>query len=300
MPRIQGKYFCFTLNNYTEEELQLLTTLGNTLPQPLVYIGYGKEVGGEEKTPHLQGYLELSQRKGLRYIKGLPGLARSHVEKRQGTQDQAVTYCQKDGDYVSFGTLTEDNSGQRTDLELIKTAIREGSTELDIAEAHFSKWIVYRRSFERYRELNCPPRMRRGLRVYVIQGIAGVGKSGYVYHRYPEVFSCPDNTLKWFDGYAGQSVVLIDDYRGGGDPAFLLRLLDIYPLRVPVKGGFVAFNPTTIFITSNLSSVRWHEGEVNYEAALTRRIHYEAHLTQPINFDEEMPALLIDNMPLGE
>lgn len=55
----------------------------------------------------------------------------------------------------------------------------------------------------------------------------------------------------WFDGYMGQKRVVLDDYRSYHLPFnFLLRLLDRYPIQVPVKGGYVNFIPEEIIVTS--------------------------------------------------
>jgi len=48
--------WCFTLNNYTEEERDALRSL------KCKYIVFGYE-RGEEGTPHLQGYVHLSTQK---------------------------------------------------------------------------------------------------------------------------------------------------------------------------------------------------------------------------------------------
>jgi len=57
--------------------------------------------------------------------------------------------------------------------------------------------------------------------------------------------------LDWFDNYDGEPCVVIDELRGDTCKwAYLLRLLDGYRMTVPIKGGFVAFKPTHIYITS--------------------------------------------------
>jgi len=52
----QLRNFVFTLNNWTQEELDKILDL------PIKYMIYGKEGEGVDKTPHLQGYVELSKR----------------------------------------------------------------------------------------------------------------------------------------------------------------------------------------------------------------------------------------------
>lgn len=56
---------------------------------------------------------------------------------------------------------------------------------------------------------------------------------------------------KWFDGYCGQGTVIIDDLRSNTwEFSWLLRLTDCYPVRVPIKGGFVRWQPKLIIITA--------------------------------------------------
>lgn len=58
------------------------------------------------------------------------------------------------------------------------------------------------------------------------------------------------DNLKWFDGYTGQKTVIFDDFRGTPENySQVLRLTDRYPMRVPIKGGYVAWVPTTVIFT---------------------------------------------------
>lgn len=145
-----------------------------------------------------------------------------------------------------------------------------GASELEIAEEHFGKWCIYRRSFDKYKALIQDNGIRLQLRVIVLWGQAGTGKTRYCYDQFPELYSCPDSSLKWFDGYQGESTVLIDDYRGTADESFLLKLLDIYPLQVPVKGGFAQWRAQTILITSNTI---FPFGHIPIEEPFRRRVH---------------------------
>lgn len=55
----------------------------------------------------------------------------------------------------------------------------------------------------------------------------------------------------WFDGYDQQEVMIMDDFRTSWFKfGFLLRLLDVYPFMVEVKGGSAEFNTNTIYITA--------------------------------------------------
>ena len=79
---------------------------------------------------------------------------------------------------------------------------------------------------------------------------------------------------KWFDGYEGQENVIFDEF-GGSDFAlrYFLQLIDRYPMKVPVKGGFVEWVPKKIWITANYSPKDWYSSaKEEHQKALMRRI----------------------------
>jgi hypothetical protein len=89
------------------------------------------------------------------------------------------------------------------------------------------------------------------------------------------------NGDRWFDGYSGQLTVIFDDFDGKQvEFRFLLRLLDKYPMQVPVKGGFVNWVPRFVFITSNAYPDEWYpEVPVRDMEALKRRIEFTHHFS---------------------
>lgn len=94
-PESRGRKWCFTLNNWTEEEYNSI--LSTCKVKQWIYI-IGKETGTND-TPHLQGYIEC---KNAVFFKALKKqLLRSHIEKAKGTQKQNFDYCSKDNDFVS-------------------------------------------------------------------------------------------------------------------------------------------------------------------------------------------------------
>ncbi len=103
MPRINpAKAWCFTLNNYTENELGALVQLFSTLTDKYFYI-VGEEIG-EQGTPHLQGYIE----KKTGRFRPLPlfevkrnNVQCMHFEKAKGNRTQNYKYCSKDKKFVT-------------------------------------------------------------------------------------------------------------------------------------------------------------------------------------------------------
>lgn len=284
MPQAQrskrSRSYVFTINNPSDNREDEVKRALEGVSQ---YFIIGRERGASG-TQHLQGYAYFKHPKSFTAVVELLGEPRAHVEEAKGTALQNQQYCSKDGDYVEFGDLPR--QGRRKDLETIREAITEGASEKQIADSHFSTWVVYRRSLNEYRHLvKQQPRRQKSIVVWIC-GPTGSGKTRSVYSnpnsllglltniredekwqrlvanlssmdsesaRSRDLWPLPDASCRWFDGYDQQSEVLMDDFRGESDLAFMLRLLDRYPMQVPIKGGFVNWNPDVIYITSNFS-----------------------------------------------
>ncbi len=93
--RSQSRKWCFTLNNYTEDEYNSIIVY--TSKKNLKYV-LGKEVG-ENGTPHIQGYIESKSPMLFTSMKKL--LPRAHWEKGKGNTEQNLNYCSKDGNFVT-------------------------------------------------------------------------------------------------------------------------------------------------------------------------------------------------------
>lgn len=278
MSNVQGKYWCFTVNNYSDAEYTSLSELVSG--GDASYIVIGKE-SGESGTPHLQGYVEFPRKKRLGGVKRLGGLQRAHLERRRGTAVEAADYCKKDGQFIELGEISTPEQGKRSDLAAIKSMLDDGASMAELAEEHFGDWCRYRKSFSAYRNLQAK-KVARDVSVYVFSGPPGVGKTRIIFEHEPDLFICPDESLKWFDGYAGEEAILIDDYRGEGNPSFFLRLLDRYPVQLPIKGGFVPLNACRIYITTNQRPPWEHPNP----QAVTRRIKSVTQMSTALDFED--------------
>lgn len=112
MPTYRGRFWVFTLNNWTEHEWDHIVSI---CPQYVDYLVIGKEVG-DTGTPHLQGFLIWKRDVRMGTIKRVL-LQRAHLERARGTSTQAANYCKKDGEFWEHGSLPDPARGRRRDWE---------------------------------------------------------------------------------------------------------------------------------------------------------------------------------------
>lgn len=267
MSASRTKYYCVTLNNYNDNEYN--TTRNAISNDRVTYIVVGKE--GTDNTPHLQMYVEFERRLTIRQVKVILG-SRCHLEGRRGTAKQASVYCKKEGDWFEEGEISSDNSGARTDLESLKETLDAGKSIVEISDEHFGQYMRYRRSIHSYIALHAKPR-QWVTTVKVFWGKTGSGKTRKCYDEaLSAIYTHPGG--QWFDGYQGQEYALFDDFGGSEFKlSYLLKLLDRYPMKVPIKGDFVEWTPKIIYITSNKSPEQWFPNAYpEHVAAMMRRL----------------------------
>jgi len=260
--------WCFTLNNWTEDEYQHFRI------QDCVYMIIGKEIG-DEGTNHLQGYINLGRdnRKRLELMKKIFS-ARAHFEVAKGTDVQNRDYCSKDGVYEEFGTLPQ--PGKRNDLSLAVETLKSDNKIRTLAELYPETYVKYHRGFEALNSVLLDQTRRDWkTKLVVLVGPTGSGKSRYCFEQskldYGEdVYYKPRGD--WWDGYDSNQCVIIDDFYGWIKYDELLKITDRYPYRVPIKGGFRQFLAKTIYITSNVEPDMWYHFQGFDVRTIKRRI----------------------------
>jgi hypothetical protein len=265
-----AKHWTWTLNNFTETEEDQIRKWCEQHSADFTYVIWGKE-RGENDTPHLQGYAAFTKRISMHALKRILG-RRVHAEMSKGTPDQNARYCKKDGDYVEFGTLPA-RRGKRTDLDAIYERVKAGATRDEIRDEFFKTYAKYYRAIDTLiTDLQQPRTWETEVVVY--WGKTGTGKTRQVFqfHALSDIYSHPGD--QWFDGYHGQPIALFDDYNGSEFKlTYLLKLLDRYPMRVPIKGNFVNWIPKKIYFTSNRNPTEWYTNALEeHRNALFRRL----------------------------
>lgn len=262
--------WCFTLNNWTEDELKKIIEEGERVNT--IYMIAGKEVG-EEGTKHIQGYIAFKNPRVFKGVKESLG-DRIHLEMAKGTGFENYTYCSKDNDFIERGTRPDKvGQGKRNDLIDIKKKIYdEGKGIKDCIEDNLCmnfQQLRFAESLLKY----APVKKREKPMVYWFWGKPGSGKSKKAETMAPDAWRSGKN-LSWWEGYDGHEDVIIDDFRGDFCKFHeLLLILDRYPYRVEIKGGSRQLVAKRIFITSSHPpwSVYRERGDEDL-LQLTRRI----------------------------
>ena len=114
-----------------------------------------------------------------------------------------------------------------------------------------------------------------------IYGSTGTGKTRYADQTYKDIF-WKDST-KWWDGYEKHETIVLDDFRPKNmEFDELLRVLDRYPKRLEIKGGFRWLNSPNIIITSNKSSEQLYHYKTDEDInQLLRRIDIQINMDDP-------------------
>ncbi len=241
--------YMFTLNNYTIDELKILSDLN------VHYMVVGLEKG-KQGTPHVQGFVILKDPKTFTaMLKWMPTrcwIGRMYVDS---TPHQCVLYCKKDGDWTERGKLPQ-KQGKRNDLAGIKNAMANNETiiSLLINDTILNyQQLKYAESLTKYYE---KPRKWK-TRVQWFYGPTGTGKTHTAYELLMEKYKDPAliytamDTAKWWDGYDSHPAVIIDDMRKDFVKFHtLLRMLDRYPYRIETKGSTRQFVARDIIITA--------------------------------------------------
>jgi len=246
--------------------------------------GVGYLIAQMERAPstgqlHIQGYCELTTHRSMSQLKDLFQTSRIHLERSRGTYEQNKTYCTKEdtreaGPWEFGEHLVQ---GRRTDLGEVASMVIAGASFADIARAHPTTWIRYGKGVIALRAAVMDTPRDWAADVHVFIGPTGTGKSRTAHAEGGDSrYILGDPAGKWWDGYAGQETVIIDDYRGEIQFTYLLKLLDRYPMQVQTKGGWTNLSAKHWFITSNLELDEWYGANVDL-APLRRRITEVRH-----------------------
>lgn len=234
------------------------------------YIGYGLEGAPTTGKMHWQGWVQFTCQKTETAARKLfPGVSLDFMRMDESVNE---TYCMKEclnqTPFQVLGTFIK--QGQRKDLHEIQIAIEEGKQINEIAAMNMQLYVQYFRGFKdliRMREQEQSTTFRK-VTIILLQGRTGCGKTKLAMKHATYINS---GKLDWWDGYNGDRIICLDEYANQIRITDLLRILDGYQLRLPIKGGFTYARWTTVFITTNLHELHTNAPD-EHRSALARRI----------------------------
>lgn len=278
MPK--AKYWCFTYNNPTDDDVI-------TLNPGIRYVTWQLERGASG-TIHYQGYFEChSGKTKLSEAKEMLGLGR-RVHLEPSKSEAAIAYCHKedtrvDGPWELGQKPKPVRRGERTELTSIAERIRGGERSVDIAKSDGGTFIKFYRGIGALESILIPQRdWTKPCAITVYLGDSRTGKSTSVAERFRagEIYAKDGNT-KWWCGYGGERVVFIDEWTGsdGIPPTVLLQICDKFPLRVETKGGSVQLAATQVVLATTVHWGQWYQGTRWWELWSTKKvIDFEARM----------------------
>lgn len=245
-------------------------------------------------TPHLQGYIQCKRKPTYtafnKAVFGTKSQNYAHImaSTDYATAEQAAGYCKK-GDKPSRRDETPGNELYYTEpadswrgFELGELVIKTKQGQRIDLEEHVEKLMTgemkctdfltpelagvyhqYGRTFKAVEEQAMKKRHNKWREVHtvVLLGDAGVGKSSYVYkkHGYDNVFKIDSDCTPQFlcDGYDGEAILLIDDFKGWIRYGTMLDLTQGHPMKLNIKNGRTYKAWDIIYITSNVSPALW-------------------------------------------
>lgn len=253
--------------------------------EEMKFLAYGAEVCPTTGRHHWQSFLYMKNQKTesalAKYLKKHSAHGtHPRVRYMLGNFEQNTVYCSKESTLIKHGKPPA--QGERMDLKEIKKKIFSGTSVENIIEEDPMLYHQYGRTMEKLEDIYLGKRKRtemtQGIWIY---GETGLGKS----HEARDMigdrssYDVPDDK-GWWDGYTGQDVVILDDFRGEIPFNQLLKMIDKWPFSVPRRNRRpMPFTSKEVIITSSMHPLQVFEKNNDNLEQLYRRVRI-IHMTE--------------------
>ena len=270
--------FCWTLNNYTELEVEEAKRF---IDEKCKYGIFGKEVAPNTGCLHLQGFCNLKKPMRFSTIKSV-SITESILRRQMDPTKKTKNTVQRQATFIERVRLTtkgEEQTWRPLYLPYRTEKSPHPKWSLNYMAPCISNTIVESKNTytscdqcnQGIFSLNCGcigDHPDRGKSRRALEEATAWGESIYYKPR-----------GLWWDGYEQQICVIIDDFYGWIKYDEILKICDRYPYKVQVKGAFQEFTSKYIWITSNCDTDDWYRFSGYSNAALERRITVKEYLS---------------------
>ncbi|KAH0785997.1 putative replication-associated protein [Histomonas meleagridis] len=266
----RAKRRVYTLNNPTEEDVELLKNPPQIIKDSLQFMIFGNERAPTTGTIHLQGYINFKNRVYKRTVVTLfVPLSRAYLEPAKGTEEANINYCKKEGDFWMTGEPIKARGANLRQgsvyIDLLND-IKNGMGWDEIEEKYpvqaMNKITAIERTMERHIQTQIGDIWNGELseKNIWIWGPPGTGKSRWAWNQGGTVASYPKMVNKWWDGYRviDHKYVICEDWPKQEGYALVQQLKqwsDRFPFIAKIKGKSTVINPGNYksIITANYS-----------------------------------------------
>lgn len=245
MTNKQSTSWCFTLNNYTEQDIEMLKHF------KCKYIIFGKEIGEKTETPHLQGFIQFASNYRFNSLKKLNPRISWRPRSDVSTEEFAANYCIKGKEIFEKGEFMNQKEKGKCGREYWQEQVELAKVDPDLCDPKLQ--LTHGPNLDRIYERAQKKRKLEHLSVLRNEwfyGDTGTGKSRTAREENPDAYIKQCN--KWWNGYDGQEVVIIDDINP--DHSYMANFIDQwcdhYPFPAEIKGGQITIRPKKFIITS--------------------------------------------------
>ncbi|WP_130868382.1 replication protein [Intestinimonas massiliensis (ex Afouda et al. 2020)] len=230
----------------------------------------------------------------------------AHIEQCKGSNQENRDYVRKEGKWANdpkhgtnlpdtfeeSGPLPPEPQKRMRDSDGILAMIHAGSSDASILEVFPSAYRSLRQIAEARQAIRSEEfrKIFRQLHVVYLWGQTGIGKTRGIMerHGYENVYRVT-NYNHPFDSYAGEDVMLFDEFRSSLSISDMLSYLDGYPLLLPCRYADKTACYTKVYVVSNIPLEAQYPDVQAEEpatwAAFLRRFHEHYELLPPDSSD---------------
>lgn len=222
---------------------------------------------GEQGTPHTHVYLHF--RNAVMFSTIHQRFYGAHIESAKGSGKENRDYIRKEGKWANdqkhetnlpetfeeSGELPDERTPHQKDSECILAMITDGASNAEILR-EFPTAMNRLPHINAARQTLLEEKNRKVFRILTVEyiwGKTGVGKTRKIMEQYGyENVYRVTNYKHPFDSYAGEDVILFDEFRSSLLISDMLKYLDGYPLMLPCRYGDKVACFTKVFLVSNI------------------------------------------------